>query len=134
MASGIAFVTVIVLLALIQYIYFGFAVGRARSRHGVTAPATSGDETFERFYRAHQNTLEQLVVFIPAIYAAGYYMNPLIAVAIGVVFLIGRTLYFRSYIQDPQKRGPGMIATMLCNVLLIGMGLIGAVRVAMTQA
>ena len=75
MASDMAFVTVIVMLAIIQFIYFGFAVGRARGRHGVSAPATTGDETFERFYRAHQNTMEQLVVFIPAIYAAGYFMH-----------------------------------------------------------
>ena len=134
MGSGMAAVTVIVLLAVIQFLYFGFAVGRARGRHGVTAPASSGDETFERFFRAHQNTMEQLVIFIPAILAAGYYLHALIAVAIGVVFLIGRAVYFRAYVSDPEKRGAGMIITMLANVVLLGMGLVGAVRVALTQA
>jgi uncharacterized membrane protein YecN with MAPEG domain len=126
-----AFVTVIVMLALVEYMYFGAAVGRARARHDVAAPATHGDETFERFFRAHQNTLEQIVVFIPAIYAAGYYANELFAVATGVVFLIGRALYFRSYIRDPQARGIGMIVTMISVVVLVIAGLVGAVRAAL---
>ena len=133
-ASAGAFVTVIVLLAVIQFLYFGFAVGRARGRHGINAPAASGDETFERFFRAHQNTMEQLVIFIPAIYAAGFFMHGLAAVAVGVAYLIGRALYFRAYVQDPEKRGLGMIVTMLANVILLAMGLIGAVRVALIQA
>jgi len=128
-----AYMTVIVMLALVQYLYFGVAVGRARGRHGVTAPAISGDETFERFHRAHQNTLEQLVVFIPASFTAAYYSNALIAVAIGVVYLVGRAVYFRSYISDPQSRGAGMIATMVANVVLIGMTLVGAVRTLLLQ-
>lgn len=126
-----AFVTVIVMLALVEYIYFGVAVGRARVRHGVDAPAVTGDENFERFFRAHQNTLEQLVPFVPAIYAAAYYANELAAVALGVVFLISRAMYFRSYIADPAKRGPGMLGSMASTVLLIAMALIGATRAAL---
>lgn len=128
-----AYVTVVVMLTLIQYLYFGVAVGRARGRHGVSAPAISGDDTFERFHRAHQNTLEQLVVFIPASFCAAYYSNALIAAAIGIVFLLGRAYYFRSYISDPQTRGTGMIATMVANVILIGMALVGAVRYLLLQ-
>ena len=125
------FVTVIVLLALVQFQYFGFAVGRARTRHDIKAPAVAGDEVFERFHRAHQNTLEQLVVFIPAIYACGFYMNDLLAVACGVAFLVGRALYFRAYIVDPEKRGTGMIVTMLATVILIISGIVGALRSAL---
>ena len=123
-----AYVTMIVLLALVQYLYFGVAVGRARGRHGINAPAVSGDEVFERFFRAHQNTLEQLVVFIPSIYACGYYANEMLAVAGGVVFLIGRTWYFRNYIRDPASRGGGTIVTMLASITLLVAGLIGALR------
>ena len=123
-----AFVTMIALLALVQYLYFGVAVGRARGRHGVSAPAVSGDEQFERFHRAHQNTLEQLVVFLPSVYACGYYVNDMLAVAAGLAYLIGRTLYFRGYVRDPETRGVGMIITMLANLVLLIGGLIGALR------
>jgi len=126
-----AFVTVIVMLALIEYLYFAVAVGRARVRHGVDAPAVSGDENFERFFRAHQNTMEQLVAFVPAIYAAAYYANELAATALGLVFLISRVLYFRAYIAEPGRRGLGMLGGMVALVLLIAMALVGATRAAL---
>jgi uncharacterized MAPEG superfamily protein len=123
-----AYVTIIVMLALFEYLYFAVAVGRARGRHGVAAPAISGDEHFERFHRAHQNTLEQLIVFVPAIYACAYYAHELLAVVLGVVFLISRAWYFRAYIADPQRRGAGMLGTMVANVVLVSAALIMAVR------
>ena len=124
-----AYVTIVAMFALVQFLYFGVAVGRARGRHGVTAPAVTGDETFECFHRAHQNTLEQMAVFIPAIMCAGYYSNPLIAAAVGLIYLAGRAYYFRCYVVEPDSRGAGMIATMLANVVLVIMALVGAVRV-----
>ncbi|NOX50733.1 MAG: MAPEG family protein [Gammaproteobacteria bacterium] len=127
-----AYVTVIVMLALVEYLYFGVAVGGARGRHGVAAPAVSGNELFERFYRAHQNTLEQLVVFIPAMFGAAYYVHELLAVAAGVTFLVGRAWYFRAYISTPAKRAGGMILTMLANVTLVIATIVGALRVGLS--
>ena len=108
-----AYVTAIVMLALIQYFYFSLEVGRARGRFGVAAPATTGNEEFERYFRVQQNTLEQLVMFIPAIYATAYFGNPLYAAAAGVVFLVGRMLFFRSYVKDPASRTVGFLLSMV---------------------
>ena len=58
-------VSLISLLALLQFSIFGILVGRARGKYGITAPATTGNEVFERTFRVHYNTLEKLVVFIP---------------------------------------------------------------------
>lgn len=121
-----AYATIIAMLALIEYLYFGVQVGGARGRTGVAAPAVTGDPAFERVYRAHQNTLEQLIIFLPALYASAYYLNDLFAVAAGVAFLIGRALYFRTYSTDAEKRGPGMLITAAANVALLAGGLIGA--------
>ena len=101
-------------------------VGQARGRSGLKAPAVTGDEQFERFFRAHSNTLEQLVVFVPGLYATGFYVGPIYAVAAGVVFLVGRALYFRTYVKDPGRRGPGMLLTFLANAFLVLAGLVGA--------
>jgi uncharacterized MAPEG superfamily protein len=121
-----AYATIIAMLALIEYFYFGMQVGGARARTGVKAPAVSGNEEFERFFRAHQNTLEQLVIFIPALYASAYYVHPLFAVAGGVAFLVGRMLYFRTYTADAEKRGPGMIITVAGTMVLTLGALVGA--------
>jgi uncharacterized membrane protein YecN with MAPEG domain len=120
------YATVIAMLALIEYMYFGVQVGGARGRTGVAAPAVTGDPAFERAFRAHQNTLEQLIIFLPSLYATAYFVSDLYAVAAGVAFLIGRALYFRTYCQDAEKRGPGMLITMVANVALLLGALIGA--------
>lgn len=121
-----AYVTVIAMLALIEYLYFGVLVGAARGRTDIKAPAVTGDPAFERAFRAHQNTMEQLVIFLPALYASAYFVTPMYAVVAGVVFMIGRAMYFRAYSQDAEKRGPGMMVTSVANVALILGGLIGA--------
>lgn len=121
-----AYVTIIAMLALIEYLYFGVQVGGARARTGIKAPAVSGHPDFERVYRAHQNTLEQLIIFIPALFATAFYAHELFAAAAGVTFLIGRALYFRTYARDAEKRGPGMLITAVANIALVAGGLVGA--------
>jgi glutathione S-transferase len=120
------YVTLIAMLALVQYLFFGMMVGRARGMAGIQAPQVTGDPEFERVFRAHYNTLEQLVVFVPALFAGGYYGSELAAVAAGVVYLVGRTLYFRAYVRDPGARGPGMLLTFAANAVLVVMALVGA--------
>lgn len=120
-------VTIVTMVALIEVGVFAMLVGRARMKYGVQAPATTGNEIFERFYRVHYNTIEHLMLFIPGLWAFGYYVSPGWAAGIGVVFVLGRIIYAVSYIRAPESRGPGMLASVLpCWVLVIG-GLVGAV-------
>lgn len=122
-----AYVTIIAMLALIEYFYFAIEVGRARGRTGLEAPAISGNPEFERTFRAHQNTMEQLVIFLPALYAAGYFVSEILAVAAGLGFLIGRAVYFRSYVVAAEKRGAGFGITALSNLVLVLSALVGAI-------
>jgi glutathione S-transferase len=122
-----AYVDIVTVLAVLQFILFGFQVGKARGKYGVKAPATTGNEIFERFFRIQQNTLELLVGFIPGIYLFSRYLNPLWAAALGVIYLVGRQIYAATYVKDPSKRSLGYGLSFLpVAVLLIG-GLIGAV-------
>jgi len=119
-------VTIVTMLALIQYFYFGSKVGSARVKYEIKAPLTSGNEMFERYYRVHCNTLEQLIAFIPGLWAFGYFVGEPYAAGLGGVYLIGRMLYFTSYIKDPSSRGLGaMVSGIPCIILILG-GLIGA--------
>jgi glutathione S-transferase len=122
-----AYVDIVTALALLQFIVFGFQVGGARAKYGVKAPAITGNEIFERHFRVQQNTLEQLVAFIPGLYLFGRYLNPLWAAGLGVVYLLGRQVYAVSYVKDPAKRGAGFGLTFLPTVVLIAGGLIGAI-------
>lgn len=119
------YVTLVVLLALLEYMVITMLTGRARMAHKVPAPATTGNEIFERYYRVQQNTIEQLVIFIPSIYMFGTYVHEIAAAIIGIIFIIGRALYLRGYVADPGKRAPGFLLTMLSNVILLLGSLIG---------
>ena len=123
-----AYVDIVTALALLQFMVFGFKVAKARGRYGIVAPAISGNEIFERYFRVQQNTLEQLIVFLPALYVFSHYYSPLVAAALGVVYLIGREIYAFTYVKDPKKRELGFVLTVLPLAILIFGGLIGAIR------
>lgn len=112
-------------LALIQFIYFSINVGRARGQYNIHAPQMSGHPIFERHLRVQMNTLEQLVVFLPALFMFSWAAESRnwpgynIAAALGVVWLVGRALYGRAYVQDPQKRGPGFGLTFIPSAIMI---------------
>ena len=123
-----ACVDIVTALALLQFIVFGFKVGKARGRYGIRAPATSGNEAFERYFRVQQNTLEQLIVFLPGLYLFSHYYSPLVAAGIGVIYLVGREVYAMTYVKEPAKREIGYGLTFLPTVVLVLGGLFGAVR------
>ena len=120
-----AIVMMIIILALIQYVIFSFRVGMARSRYNVVAPLISGHELFERTYRVQQNTLEQLVLFIPAISILGLLgheqgLNLWLFTGIpGITWIIGRLIYAITYIRNPATRGPGFVLTILPSVFML---------------
>jgi glutathione S-transferase len=120
-------VAIVTSLILIQYLVFGGLAGWARGKSGVKAPATTGDPRFERFFRVHYNTLEQVVAVVPGLWLFGWYLHAEIAAALGLVYLIARTLYCRAYVRDPSTRGPSFAVGLLVAVVLLAGGLIGAV-------
>ena len=120
------FVVLVAALALLEYIYFGFQVGRARAKYGVDAPAVTGHPIFERYHRVHQNTLENLVIFLPGLWLFATYVNEAVAAGLGLVFIVGRALYARLYVQDPPRRSPGVLLSFPIGVILLVGGTIGA--------
>lgn len=119
-------IAVVTILALLQFYVFGFQVGQMRARHGIKAPAITGHPEFERMFRVQQNTMEQLVIFLPALWIFGWLADPLWATAAGLLFIAGRYIYKRAYVADASKRGPGFaISSTAIAMLLIG-GLISA--------
>lgn len=122
------YVALVTVLALIEFLIFGGLVGRARGKYGVAAPATAGNELFERYFRVQMNTLEQLVLFLPSLWVFASYVSPLSAAGLGVVFIVGRAIYAASYIRDPKSRSLGFALTALPTLALLLGGIVGAVR------
>lgn len=123
-----AWVDLIAALAVVQFVFFGFLVGRARGLYGVKAPAVSGHEGFERIYRVQMNTLEVLFVFLPSLYLAARYWPVTWVVALGAVYLMGRLIYWRAYVRNPASRALGFMLSMFPAMGLLMLALIGSVR------
>ena len=121
------YTALVLLAALGQYLYFTMRVGAGRPKYGVDAPKTSGDEAWERLFRVQQNTLEQLIVFIPALLLFGFYVSGSWVVVPGALYLIGRQLYAYEYVKNPKGRGPGMGLTLLASVILLAGAAVGVV-------
>ncbi|MEP5765474.1 MAG: MAPEG family protein [Halieaceae bacterium] len=118
-------IVLVTLLVAVEYFYLSIMVGKSRGETGIKAPSIIGNDKFERVFRVQQNTLEQLVIFFPALWIFGYYVSATIGAGLGVLFLIGRIIYARGYVKDPDKRAPGFIIGSLSLLALIIGGLVG---------
>jgi len=118
---------IVTIIALLQFMYFGIKVGQQRQKHDVKAPSVTGHSDYERANRIHQNTMEQLVVVLPAMWIFGNFFNPLYAAGLGAVFIIARFIYQAAYMKEPAGRSPGFAIGFLATAAMLLGGLIGAV-------
>jgi hypothetical protein len=121
-------VHLVIALALAEFLAFGWAVGRARVRYNVPAPATTGNATFECYFRVQMNTLEQLVIFVPSMVMFAHFWSPAIAAALGALFIIGRAIYFYGYTRAPDQRHVGFLVSSLPNLALLIGSVAGAIH------
>ena len=121
-------IAAVVLLALLEYFVFAFLVARARGKYGVQAPAITGHPVFERTFRVQQNTMELLVIFVPASALFGTYLSWRWGALLGLAFIVGRAIYAAGYIRAPERREIGAsLSFAAAGVLLVG-ALYGAIR------
>jgi uncharacterized membrane protein YecN with MAPEG domain len=117
--QGHAYVAVVTLLAVLVYFWMSLQVARARGKSGIEVPAMTGDPVFERTVRAHYNTLEWLPIFLPAMWLFAIYWDPKVAAGVGLVWVIGRILYFRGYVAAAPKRSMGFLIQALSTMVLL---------------
>lgn len=119
MSPLIALVLLLTALLLLAAMFF---VGRARAKHGIHAPATSGHPDFDRAFRAQMNTVEAAVMFVPVLLVAGSFADPRWAAGLGGLWLLGRVLYLEGYLRDAKARGTGFMVASLTWLALLALG------------
>jgi glutathione S-transferase len=122
----------VTVLALLLYAGVCGNVLRARQRSGIRAPAVTGDANFERAFRVQQNTLEQLALFLPALWLFSLFVSPLWGSVIGLLWVIGRTYYALAYLRDPEKRIPGFAIGWASSLILL-IGAVAGVAIALSR-
>lgn len=120
----------VTMLALLLYMVVSMVAGQARAKYSIKAPAVTGHENFERAYRVQMNTVEQMVFFLPALWLCAVLLSDKAAAAGGLLWIIGRAVYAVSYLEAPEKRGPGMGISMLAQIGLFLGAAYGLVRAA----
>jgi uncharacterized membrane protein YecN with MAPEG domain len=114
-------------LAVLVTFALGMWVGIARGRYKVAAPATTGNPHFERAFRTHANTVENLVLFVPLLWVATVFYGGQLPFWMGLVWVVSRILFAIGYAQEnTQMREPGAVlgfASLFGLLVLSGIGL-----------
>lgn len=121
------YINLIAVLAVLQFFFFSLMTGMARQKSGLEAPAMTGDEGFERMNRVQMNTLELLIIFLPALFICGQYWSSILVAGIGLVYIVGRFIYWRAYTKDPSTRTLGFFLSIMPSLVLAILALIGIV-------
>lgn len=124
------YVVIVSALALLAYYFTLLMAGLARGRFKIVPPSHSGPEEYERYVRAHHNTLEHLVLFLPGMWLFAYTVSPWWAAAIGIIWPPMRVLYARGYHKAAEKRLlPLYISMPPIYIFVLGSLIGGVVRV-----
>ena len=123
------FTALATLAALAVYFLAGLLVGRARRKYHVRAPAVVGDPGFERVFRAQQNVMEWMPLFLPALWLFAISVSDRWAAALGVLWALARLGYILAYGAAAERRGPFFLAQLVVVIVLWAGALIATVRV-----
>jgi glutathione S-transferase len=117
------YTAIVTLLAVALYFFFATRVAVAHGKFGVKLPATAGNVDFERVFRAHENTLEWMPTFLVPLWLCAIYLSDITAAALGLLWIVGRVVYFVGYSKAVEKRLPGFfIQSTACMLLFVGAG------------
>jgi uncharacterized membrane protein YecN with MAPEG domain len=109
----------VTILSLFMYIWVTLNVAGARRRSGIQPPATTGNDELERYYRVQMNSVEQFVLFLPALWLFAEFLSPVIAAWLGAGWIVGRIVYALGYYKAAEKRHAGFGIAFLCNIALL---------------
>ncbi len=131
MTTPVELLSAAVAILAVHFIAYTFVnVGIARGKTGIDAPAVTGHPTLERAYRVQLNTVEQAIMFFPLLWLATQYFHSFawLPAAFGLVWVIGRFLYLRGYMESPAKRSAGFLISLAGSLGLLVLSIIGIVQ------
>ncbi|WP_394779397.1 MAPEG family protein [Undibacterium sp.] len=114
--------------ALAVYLWTICMVSLARGKYKVKAPSVDGPPEFLRAMRVQVNTVEQIIVFLPALWMCAMLVSDRWAALGGAAWVLGRIVYALAYYRDPAKRSVGFMITLVATLALIGGTIVGLLR------
>lgn len=122
---------IITVLTAVLLFALAFNVGNTRRKEKIkfADTYTTTNQNFFTANRVHLNTLENVVVFLPLLWIATLYANPLWASIIGAVWFASRIAYAFAYLKQSNKRAPAFLTGVFCLFLLIVLSVYGIIFV-----
>ncbi|KAF4104945.1 microsomal glutathione S-transferase 2 isoform X3 [Onychostoma macrolepis] len=103
-------------------------VGWSRMKHKIMPPTVTGPPEFERTFRAHQNGVELYSIFLVVLWISGIFCNEVLAALGGLLYIVGREIYFTGYIHESKKRLPGFYLVLCALFFLTVVATIGIIQ------
>ncbi len=125
---GWPFTGLVTLFTLLVVFVLAYQVGVARKKYNVSVPNTTGPEEFMCVFRAHANSVEYLVIFLPLLWITALAARDEIAAVIGVFWPISRIIYAMAYYKNPKNRFPGFVMGVTVIAILFIISAIQIVR------
>ena len=119
------FPALVTLLTITLAMILTYRVGQARAKFKISPPAMTGHPDFERVVRVQANTLEHLIMFLPAMWIFAIYLSPNIAGLFGMIWVVARVFYALGYIKEAKRRMPGFIVGVGVTSILLVFGFAG---------
>ena len=115
------YTSIVTIIVVLFYFFIATRVPLARRKYNVQLPAINGHPDFERVFRVHQNTLEWMPIFLPSLWLCAIYLTDVGAAVLGVIWIVGRFIYYIGYAREVQRRLPGFfIQSSACLLLIVG--------------
>src|ERR1700760_2530670 len=128
-APAIVLTAAVTVLAVLILLWMAILVSRTRKRVGIAPPAMSGSPELDCALRAHGNSVEQFVMFLPALWLAALYFQGGWAPILGLVWCLGRIIYAFTYKPAaPSNRFAGFALTIFPTLILLVLAVIGIVQ------
>ncbi len=111
----------VTLAAMVMYIWVSYNVGKARGRFQISAPVCEGPIEFQSVLRVQANTVEQMILFFPALWMCAAFLGDMWGAIGGALWVLGRVIYALGYYQQPKKRSLGFgVSSFATLALMVG--------------
>lgn len=124
----ILWVALVSALSIFVYYLALLNAGLARIKYKIPAPSHDGPEGYVRRVRAHMNTVEHLIMFLPSMWMFALLVSPTWAAILGAIWPVGRLFYIIGYSKSAALRRPGLYITMPTIYIFILGSIFGAIR------
>lgn len=120
-ANHFVLVGIVSALALLVTYFTLLKSGLARVKFKIPAPSHDGPEEYVRHVRAHQNTIEHLVLFLPGMWLFALAVSPIWAAGLGIIWPVARVFYALGYYRNADgRRLPLYISMPVIYTFMLG--------------